>query len=135
MGKKLQGPLEYKFNKVYKSEWTRETAGGCSNYDTSSKNPKVTFVVRKFEPKIIIQMKAGPEKSIGFTVRCVELVDENEKANFSKKSSGDYNRAYAVLELENIQAGRYTITPTTFLPNETGVFILEFSSNISSISI
>jgi len=132
---KLEGPVDFKYNKLYSSEWTNENAGGCPNHDSYTKNPKINFVVPKFEPRIVIQMKSGPEKSIGFTVRCVQLEDPEEKANFNKINSGDYNRAFAVLELKNVQAGRYAVIPSTFSPRELGKFVLEFSSNMSSISI
>ena len=132
---KLEGPVDFKFSKIYTGEWTSENAGGCPNHDSYTKNPKINFVVSRFEPKMVIQMKSGPEKAIGFTVRCVQLENPDEKANFNKISSGDYNRAFAVLELWKVQPGRYTLIPSTFSPKEYGKFVLEFSSNISSISI
>jgi len=123
----LPGPDDFKFTKKLEGKWTAETAGGCMNFPSYSNNPVIEFKLHHNEPTVIIQLKAPRECSVGFMVNPVEA------PNFSKRDTGDYHHGFTHMQLGSMDAGVYSIIPTTFHPGKAVPFWLEFSSNAAGV--
>ncbi|CAH0398502.1 unnamed protein product [Chilo suppressalis] len=121
----------YPHKKMLKGEWSGRTAGGCENHrETYPNNPKFVFTVpdTRVPCHVTIELKGPKQYQIGFNVTVESLEDPSVTAPFFKESSGAYRSGFVVLQLYNLPAGKYILTPSTFYPAQEGPFILEMRS-------
>lgn len=59
------------------------------------------------------------------------LENSEVTAPFVTKTSGTYRSGFCVIDLEKLPAGIYYITPSTYLPDQEGPFILTLKSSTS----
>ncbi|KAL0839091.1 hypothetical protein ABMA28_017070 [Loxostege sticticalis] len=121
----------YRHRKSLRGEWSGRTAGGCENHRlTYPNNPKFIITVpdTRVPCHVVIELKGPKQYQIGVDVRVESLDDPNVTAPFFKETSGAYRSGFVVLELTNLPAGKYIITPSTFYPAQEGPFILELRS-------
>ncbi|CAG9786534.1 unnamed protein product [Diatraea saccharalis] len=121
----------YHHVKNLKGEWSGRTAGGCENHrQTYPNNPKFIFTVpyTRVPCNVVIELKGPKQYQIGVDVRVDSLDDPSVTAPFYKESSGPYRSGFVVLQLSNLPAGKYIVTPSTFYPGQEGPFILQMRS-------
>ncbi|XP_046965982.1 calpain-7-like isoform X1 [Vanessa cardui] len=121
----------YPYTKNIRGEWSGRTAGGCENHrQTYPNNPKyiVTVPDTRGACHLVAELKGPKQYQIGVDARVEALDDPNLTAPFLKESSGPYRSGFVVLELNNLPAGRYILTPSTFYPGQEGPFFLELRS-------
>ncbi|KAL4705929.1 hypothetical protein ACJJTC_017511 [Scirpophaga incertulas] len=121
----------YPYSERISGEWSGRTAGGCENHpQTYPNNPKFIFTIPNWRtPRHVVIKLMGPKNyQIGMDVRVESLEDPDVTAPFFKKSSGAYRSGFVVLQLPELPAGRYVVTPSTFRPEQEGPFILEIQS-------
>ncbi|XP_028163572.1 calpain-7-like isoform X4 [Ostrinia furnacalis] len=121
----------YRHFKSLKGDWTARTAGGCeNNRQTYPNNPKfvVTVPDTRVPCHVVIELRGPKQYQMGMDVRVESLDDPNVTAPFFKETSGPYRSGFVVLELNNLPAGRYIVTPSTFYAGQEGPFFLQFRS-------
>ncbi|CAE7429994.1 ADL1 [Symbiodinium sp. CCMP2592] len=120
------------WNRVFvNSEWRGETAGGCRNYPTYDKNPKIQLSI-KGRVNLILTLEQADSRGgfdgdeeipIGFRVYRDRSLSGNGVCGTSTYA---YDRELCVdVELTENTAGPYIILPTTFKPNMERGFILK----------
>ena len=113
-------PNPYKNSRSITDEWTADSAGGCANNPSFSKNPIYRLEVQDSAPtgaaEVVLKLE-GPRKfSVGF-----QLTPEVKTASLPQMNSGPYRPGLAVLET-SLPAGNYSIIPSTFNPGEKAPF-------------
>ncbi|CAE7526188.1 ADL1 [Symbiodinium natans] len=113
------------------SEWRGETAGGCRNYPTYEKNPKIQLTI-KGRVNLILTLEQADSRGagegegevpIGFRVYRDRSLSGN---GICGTSTYAYDRELCVdVELKENTAGPYIILPTTFKPNMERGFIMK----------
>lgn len=117
----------YKFKKEVCGEWRGVTAGGCGNHQaTYRNNPRIKIEIESNsnENCLFVELKGPKQYQIGFDLTITTLADDSVTAPFKTISSGPYRTGIVVLDLDNVPAGSLTLTPSTYLPNQEGPFIL-----------
>lgn len=121
-------------------EWTRATAGGSANHPaTYARNPR--FALRIGEASataanVVIELRGPKAYPVGLEVRCESLCDSDTvTAPFVTRESGPYRPGFCVLDLEQLPAGRYVITVSTFLPDQLGPFLLNVKTTARAASV
>ncbi|OLP88566.1 Calpain-type cysteine protease ADL1 [Symbiodinium microadriaticum] len=120
------------WNRVFvNSEWRGETAGGCRNFPTYEKNPKIQLIV-KGRVNLILTLEQADSRGgfdgdeeipIGFRVYRDRSLSGNGVCGTSTYA---YDRELCVdVELTENTAGPYIILPTAFKPNMERGFILK----------
>lgn len=120
-------PHFYKYEKeITDGQWKGATAGGCGNYPTHQSNPQYQLIVESSTNNnyLLIILKAPKQYQIGFDVTTVVLNDPEAPNAFKAKNSGPFRSGFVYLELEDVPAGTYQITPSTYLPGQEGPFFL-----------
>ncbi|CAH1973048.1 unnamed protein product [Acanthoscelides obtectus] len=122
----------YRYEKQVTGQWEGITAGGCPNHPmTYPYNPK--YKVEVDSPsnsnQLLVELKGPKQYQMGFDVSILKLNDETVTAPFRSRSSGAYRSGYIVMELDNIPSGVLQVTPSTFLPQQEGPFILIVKSS------
>ncbi|TRZ03121.1 hypothetical protein DNTS_029902, partial [Danionella cerebrum] len=121
-------PTPFTQTKRINGQWKGASAGGCGNYkDTYKNNPIYQFNLEKAGP-LLIELRGSRQYSVGFEVVTVSATGDSGSSGSQKRGSGDYRCGFCYMELENLPAGIYNVTPTTFLPKQEGPFFLDFSS-------
>ncbi|XP_045448055.1 calpain-7-like [Melitaea cinxia] len=121
----------YPYTKTIRGEWSGRTAGGCENHrQTYPNNPKfvVTIPDSRNPCHLVAELKGPKQYQMGIDAKVESLDDPNVTAPFLRESSGPYRSGFVVLELHNLPAGRYILTPSTFYPGQEGPFFLELKS-------
>ena len=109
--------------------WTTSTAGGNASSSSYYTNPQFSLHIA-VTSKIAILLENSSEC---YPVH-VKLVWASGKQIFSIKTrdivgdSGEYRKGYALAELQDVQAGVYTIVCSTFEQGQLGSFTLRVSS-------
>ncbi|KAI2655064.1 Calpain-7 [Labeo rohita] len=121
-------PTPFIHTKRINGQWKGASAGGCGNYrDTFKNNPIYQFNMDKAGP-LLIELRGSRQYSVGFEVVTVSTAGDSGSSGSQKRGSGDYRCGFCYMEVENMPAGIYNVTPTTFLPKQEGPFFLDFSS-------
>lgn len=109
--------------------WTILTAGGNASSSSYHTNPQYSLYLAVTSDVAILLENFGDCYPIH-----VKLVWANGKQIRSIKTrdvvgdSGEYRKGYAVAEIQDVQAGMYTIVCSTFEPGQLGRFTLRVSS-------
>ena len=120
--RKIGNPYTHK--QEITGQWTKATAGGCSNNrETHGNNPRYQFKVTGHSTQVMIELKGPKQYQIGFDLRTVVADDRESPLYFKNKQSGPYRPGFVVLALQ-LCAGTYDIIPSTFRPNQEGPFFL-----------
>ena len=119
----------YKHTRSLTDEWTKDTAGGCSNNPTFIRNPVYRLEIEGAGPlgaaEVLFKVE-GPRKfSVGF-----QLTPEVKTASLPQMTSGPYRPGLAVLET-SLPPGNYSIVPSTFIPGEVAPFFFTVSCSHS----
>ncbi|XP_043117711.1 calpain-7 [Puntigrus tetrazona] len=121
-------PTPFIHTKRVNGQWKGASAGGCGNYkDTFKNNPIYQFNMEKAGP-LLIELRGSRQYSVGFEVVTVSTAGDPGSSSSQKRGSGDYRCGFCYMEVENLPAGIYNVTPTTFLPKQEGPFFLDFGS-------
>ncbi|GBP71678.1 Calpain-7 [Eumeta japonica] len=117
----------YPFTRTISGEWAGIKAGGCANHPTHVNNPRIHLDISdgRVPCKLVLQLKGPRQYQLGIDVRVVSLEDPNLTAPFVSESSGNYRSGFVVMELQDLPAGRYLLSVSTFYPRQEGPFILE----------
>ncbi|CAH2258604.1 jg12388 [Pararge aegeria aegeria] len=111
--------------------WSGKSAGGCeNNRETYANNPKfaVKVPVSRYPCHLVVLLKGPKEYQMGLDCRIESLDDPNVTAPFHKATSGPYRSGFVVIELPNLPAGKYVVSPSTFYPAQEGPFFLELKA-------
>ncbi|XP_062320939.1 calpain-7 [Osmerus eperlanus] len=121
-------PTPFTHTKRINGQWKGASAGGCGNYkDSYTHNPIYQLNLERPGP-LLIELRGSRQYSVGFEVQTVSTVAEAGPGGLQKRSSGDYRCGFCYMEVDQVPAGIYNVTPTTFLPKQEGPFFLDFSS-------
>ncbi|XP_029035260.1 calpain-7-like [Osmia bicornis bicornis] len=120
-------PQLYKYEKeITDGQWKGVSAGGCSNHPTYQNNPRYQLVLESSNNNnyLLIILKGPKQYQIGFDIVSVVLNDPDAPSAFKMKSSGPFRSGFVYLELEDVPAGTYHVTPSTYIPGQEGPFFL-----------
>ncbi|XP_039753508.1 calpain-7-like isoform X2 [Pararge aegeria] len=121
----------YPYSKTLHGAWSGKSAGGCeNNRETYANNPKfaVKVPVSRYPCHLVVLLKGPKEYQMGLDCRIESLDDPNVTAPFHKATSGPYRSGFVVIELPNLPAGKYVVSPSTFYPAQEGPFFLELKA-------
>ena len=119
---------EYTHTVLLRGVWTAATAGGNASSSSYHTNPQFSLHLAE-NSKVAILLE---DHSQCYLVH-IKLVWANGKQIFSIKTrdivgdSGEYRKGYAFAELQDVQAGVYTIICSTFEQGQLGKFTLRIS--------
>jgi calpain-7 len=119
----------YKKYKRESGQWTKDTAGGCSNYpETYHKNPSIQVNLQGKEPcHLRIELRAPREYAVGFQV--LPIKSTPNEPSIEKGSSGAYRKGYTVMEWKQVPPCVFNIIPSTFEPGLLGPFFIDIASS------
>lgn len=123
----------YHFTSSLESAWTSSTAGGGAHIVTYSSNPHFSLEVPNKTPIALLLETPNPELNVH-----VKLVHGGGKrlANLSQRDividSGEYRRGSAFAELQELDAGTYTIICSTFEPGQKAGFNLRVDTFVQT---
>ncbi|KAM4714625.1 calpain-5 [Anableps anableps] len=120
----------------------RSRCGGCINHrDTFLHNPQFMFEVQNKEEEVLICLQqedrrvlkkngGGENLPIGFEVLKVEVNRCSRVQNVVEQAASSiYMDSRSVTLRGTLAPGRYVVLPTTFLPGDTGRFLLRLFSH------
>nr|CAI5847065.1 unnamed protein product [Callosobruchus analis] len=122
----------YRYEKQVTGQWEGVSAGGCPNHPmTYPYNPKykVDIDPSSNSNQLLVELKGPKQYQMGFDVTILKVNDDTVTAPFRSRSSGAYRSGYIVMEFDNIPSGVLQVTPSTFLPQQEGPFILVVKSS------
>ncbi|KAJ3175341.1 calpain 7 [Geranomyces variabilis] len=112
-------PHVYRFS----GGWTESTSGGSMNHASFARNPQ--YVIELACPcTISITLDAPKDLAVNLKIMggCPDQLRWTD--DHVVHSSGDYRRGFCVIKNASLEAGRYTIVPSTFEASCQGNFAL-----------
>ncbi|KAI9199322.1 uncharacterized protein BJ171DRAFT_216174 [Polychytrium aggregatum] len=108
--------------------WEDENAGGSISHWTHMNNPNYRVSIP--EATSMVVMLEGPN-DVPINIKILRGGQRAAHITSSSDivvSSGDYRHGFCYLELANINAGEYTLIPSTFSPGQKGLYVLTFKT-------
>jgi calpain-7 len=124
----------YPFTSSIDSAWTSTTAGGGAHIVSYSSNPQFSLVIENKTPIALLVETANPELAVN-----VKLVHSNGGKRLVALSqrdialdSGTYRRGSALAELQDLEAGTYTVICSTFEAGQKAPFSVRVDTFVQS---
>ncbi|KAJ3169832.1 calpain 7 [Geranomyces variabilis] len=121
-------PHVYRFS----GGWTESTGGGSMNHASFALNPQ--YIIELTCPSTItITLDAPKDLTVSLKVMggCPDKLRWTD--DHVVHSSGDYRRGFCVIKNAALEAGRYTIVPSTFEAKCQGAFVLSVHTSSPAV--
>ncbi|KAJ3146966.1 calpain 7 [Geranomyces michiganensis] len=113
--------------------WTETSSGGSMNHSSFALNPQ--YIIELASP-CLINITLDASKS-GFAINLKVMGGCPDKQKWTDDhvvlSSGDYRRGFCAISHASLEAGRYTIVPSTFEANCQGIFSLSVQTSVPAV--
>ena len=126
-------PDEFPFSTTIDGSWTAKSAGGNAARPQHSQNPQFSMTIPYVTDLALIL--AASDLDIAVHIKVVWSNGKRIPCTISSKDiygdSGDYSRRCAMMRLQNVPPGTYTVVCSTFEEGQYADFTLVLKSSVS----